>query len=148
VWGAAHPEELWYLITEPELRSIERYKETSIQEKQSLLLQLSELRALESRRKAESENWRRQLSQAREDQRKSEQSFNEYEAAQLTALSSKNGEIAGLKESLAEEKLKLQKSRSLNVILGGLLGLAAVLVAVYVYVKIRTGELKLLKPFG
>jgi DNA repair exonuclease SbcCD ATPase subunit len=129
------------LITEPELQTIEQYRETSGRERRSLLLQVSELRALESRRKAESETLRRRLSQAREDQRRLEQSFNEYEAAQLTLLSSKNGEISGLKESLAGEKLKLQKARSLNLIMGGLLAMAAVLLAVYLYVKIRTGGL-------
>ncbi|MDR0720669.1 MAG: hypothetical protein LBF78_13610 [Treponema sp.] len=62
-------------------------------------------------------------------------------------LSLKNGEIAGLKESLAGEKLKLQKARNLNLILGGLVAAAVVLAAVYVYVKIRTGGLlKLVKP--
>jgi hypothetical protein len=147
VWGAAHPEERWYLILESELRSIERYWETSGREKRSLLLQASELRALESRRRAESESLRRQLSQAREDQRRSERSFNESEAARLTALSLKNGEIASLKESLAGERLKLQKARSLNLILGGVLGLLAVLAAVFLYVKIRTGGLNLLGLF-
>jgi hypothetical protein len=146
IWGAAHPQEQWFLITEPELQSIERYRETSGQEKQSLLSQVGELRDLESRRKAESETLNRLLSQAREDQRRSEQSFNEYEAGQLILLSSKNGEIAGLKESLAEEKLRLQKARNLNIIMGGILAAATVLLAVYLYVKIRTGGLKLLRP--
>jgi 23S rRNA pseudoU1915 N3-methylase RlmH len=147
VWGVLQAEEQWYLITGPELRSIGRYRETSIQEKQSLLSLVNELRGLESRRKTESENLNRQLSAARENQKKSEQLFNEYEAAQLTLLSSKNGEIAGLQESLAAEKLRLQKSRNLNIILGGILGLIAVLAAVFVYVKVRTGGLKLPKLF-
>ena len=89
-----------------------------------------------------------QLQNQRELNRKLTLSFNEYEAGQLALLSSKNGEIAGLKESLAGEKLRLQKSRNLNVILGGILGLTAVLAAVFLYVKIRTGGLKLPALFG
>jgi uncharacterized protein involved in exopolysaccharide biosynthesis len=147
-WGVLQAEDQWFLITELELLTIERYRETSIQEKQRLLLQVSELRALESRRKSESENLNRQLSQAREQNRTLQQSYEKSEAEKLILISLKNGEIAGLKEEVAEEKMRLQKSRSLNVILGGILGLIAVLAAVFVYVKVRTGGLKALKLFG
>jgi hypothetical protein len=60
----------------------------------------------------------------------------------------KDREIAGLREQSAAKDSKLQKSRNLNVILGGILGLAAVLLAAFVYVKVRTGGLKALKLFG
>jgi 23S rRNA pseudoU1915 N3-methylase RlmH len=133
--------EQWYLIQEPELRSIEEYRKKSEQEKQTWLLQVSEL-------KADSKSLNDQLQNQRELNQKLTQSFNEYEQEQLTRLSLKNGEIAALKENLTGEKLKFQKSRNLNIILGGILGLTAVLGAVYLYVKIRTGGLKFPKLFG
>jgi hypothetical protein len=64
---------------------------------------VSELRALENRRKTESETLNRQLSQARENQKKSEQLFNEYEAGQFLLMSQKDTQIVTLK---AENKGK------------------------------------------
>jgi len=98
----AEEQELWYLISGTELRSIEQYKEKSELEKRSWLLQAQEL-------KRDSANSNALLAQAREQNRKLEQSFNEYEADQLTRLSLKNGEIEGLKQQLADKALEAEK---------------------------------------
>jgi hypothetical protein len=107
----------WYLISEAELRSIEQYKEKSEAERQSWLSQAqglrkkaenSELRA--ARLEAESGNLNAQLAQARERNLRLEQSFNEYEAENLTLISSKNGEIAALEQAKAKETLRAAKA--------------------------------------
>lgn len=95
----AEEQEHWYLILETELRSIEQYKETSEREKSNWLLQVRGL-------KTESANLNAQLAQAREKQKKSEQSFNRLEADRLTQLSLKNGEIADLKQKVADKTLE------------------------------------------
>jgi hypothetical protein len=112
----AEEQEAWYLISETELRSIELYKMTSEAEKQNWLLQVQNLRvkagnseARSARLETESGNLNRQLAEAREMQRRSEQSFNKYEADQLMRLSLKNGEIADLEDKAATEKLEKEK---------------------------------------
>jgi phosphatidate phosphatase APP1 len=112
----AEDQEAWYLISETELRSIEQYKEASEAEKRNWLLQVQNLRARagnsetrSARLEAESGNLNRQLAEARELQRRSEQSFNKYEADQLMRLSLKNGEIAYLEDKVATEKLEKEK---------------------------------------
>jgi hypothetical protein len=47
-----------------------------------------------------------QLAVQREQTRILQQSFNEYEAGQLTLISLKNGEIAGLKQEAADKALE------------------------------------------
>jgi chromosome segregation ATPase len=95
----------WYLISETELRSIEEYKNKSEAEKQTWLLQVQRLKAQAASLQRESETLNRQLSDQRGLNQGLRQSFNEYEAAQLTLLSMKNGEIAELKEQVAEQTL-------------------------------------------
>jgi hypothetical protein len=109
--GALRAEEpdRWYLISETELRSIEEYLAKSEREKQSWLSQASKLRNRAGSLEADSANLNRQLAQAREAQRRLEQSFNESEAGWLARLSLKNGETADLKQSLAEQTLKTEK---------------------------------------
>lgn len=142
IWGALQAEEQWYLIPEPELRCIEEYRQTSEREKRNWLSQVQAL-------KAASNSLNSQLARQRDLNRELTQSFNEYEQEQLTRLSLKNGEIAALREESAAKDLKIQKSRTLNIILGGVLVLVVVVIAAYLYVKIRTGGgLKLLKLFG
>ncbi|MDR2096025.1 MAG: hypothetical protein LBP76_10990 [Treponema sp.] len=131
------------MILESELQNLEKTWKTSEVEKQSWLLQVRALKTRAENLESESASLNAQLRGQRETNRKLALSFNEYEAAQLTLVSSKNGEIAGLKETLGEERLRLQKSRNLNIILGGILGMAAVLAGVFLYVKIRTGGLRL-----
>jgi septal ring factor EnvC (AmiA/AmiB activator) len=147
-WAAAQAGDQWYLITEPELQNLEKTWKTFEAEKQGWLLQAQTLNKRAANLEAESASLNSQLRNQQERNQKLTLSFNEYEDARLTQLSLKNGEIAGLKESVAAEKLKLQKSRSLNIILGGILALIAVLAAVFLYVKIRFGGLKLPKLFG
>jgi len=103
---AQQPVERWYLISETELSSIEQYKEKSEAEKRSWLLQVQ-------RSKQDSANLNAQLSQARELQRKSEQSYNESETEWLTRLSLKNGEIAGLNRELAEQTLETERYKGI-----------------------------------
>jgi uncharacterized protein YukE len=92
----------WYLISEAELRAIEKYREASEREKQIWLSLVRELRAKAGSLEAASESLNRQLARAREDQRRLEQSFNGLEAGWLDRLSSKNGEIAALNRELAD----------------------------------------------
>ena len=113
----------WYLILEPELRSIETYRKTSETEKQTLLLQVKELKTIagnsearSARLEAESVNLNRQLAQAREDQRRSAQSFNGLETEWLNRLSLKNGEIAGLKQETADQRLKTERYKGKSMI--------------------------------
>jgi hypothetical protein len=108
VWGALHgqEQESWYLISETELQSIEQYREKSIAEKQSLLLQARQL-------SEESANLNRQLAAAREEQRRSERSFELFAQDQLTLLSSKNGEIEALSKQLADQKLMTANYRGI-----------------------------------
>jgi hypothetical protein len=108
VAGALRAEEPgpWYLITESELRTIEEYQAKSEAEKQSWLLQASKLRIRAEKSEADSRLLNSQLSTARNRNRELEQSFNEYEAEQLTRLSLKNGEITDLKQVIAETVLK------------------------------------------
>jgi hypothetical protein len=89
VWGALHgqEQEQWYLITESELRSIEDYRTNSAAERQNSLSQVSELKAKSGNLESESMLLNDQLRQERELRRKSEQLFNEYEAAQSLQMS-------------------------------------------------------------
>jgi hypothetical protein len=105
-----------YLISEAELRSIGEYQERSEREKQSWLLQASELRIRAGKSEADSRLLNSQLSTARERNRTLQQSFNEYEAESLTAISLKNGEIAGLKKAVAEKTLEAEKYKGKAVL--------------------------------
>jgi hypothetical protein len=107
--GVLRAGEPWYLISEPELSSIEQYKTKSEAEKRNWLLQVQEL-------KRESETLNNQLSQAREASRRLELSFNEYEAGQLTLISLKNGEIAGLKQEVSYRTLEAEKYKGKAVL--------------------------------
>jgi len=98
--------ERWYLISGAELSSIEQYKEKSEREKQSWLLQARALRQ-------DSADSNAQLAQAREQNRRLEQSFNEYEAEKLIQLSLKNGEIADLNRELAEQTLETERYKGI-----------------------------------
>ena len=125
-WGALQAEEQWFLISESEVRGIEKYKETSEQEKRDWLLQASELRvkaekseARSARLETESASFNSQLAQAREQNRKLEQFFSEFVDGQLALISSKNGEIAGLKLEKAELKAESKKRLIIIIALAG-----------------------------
>jgi hypothetical protein len=98
-----------YLISEAELRSIEEYQERSEREKRNWLLRVQELKAQADGLRKDSEILNSQLSTARERNRTLQQSFNEYEAESLTAISTRNGEIAGLKQEVADKTLEAEK---------------------------------------
>jgi hypothetical protein len=104
VAGALRAEEPgpWYLISEAELRSIERYRNSREAERQAWLSQASALR-LDSR------SLNDQLAAQREANRSLIVSFNKHEADRLIQLSSKNGEIARLQEEKAEKTLEAEK---------------------------------------
>jgi hypothetical protein len=102
-----------YLISEAELRSIEIYLESSEREKQTWLLQVQELRMRAGNSEAKSAQLEKDLqalnqglSGQRELYRSLQRSFNEYEAESLTAISRKNGEIAGLEQTVTERTLE------------------------------------------
>jgi lysozyme family protein len=115
--------EQWYLIRESELRSIEDYRKNSEAEKQAWLLQVQRLRTRAGNLETESVSLNSQLAGQREQNRKLTLSFSEYEAAQLTRLSLKDGEIAELK--LGNKAVAGQ--RNIAVIAASALGLAWVL---------------------
>jgi hypothetical protein len=94
-WGALHgqEQEQYYLITESELRSIEDSRRNYAAEKRSWLSQASALRAKAGTLAWESALLNDQLRQEREMRRKSEQLFNEYEAAQSRVISLKDTQI-------------------------------------------------------
>jgi DNA repair ATPase RecN len=100
-WDALHSQEQnqWYLISETELQSIEKYKNSKEAERQNLLLLASDL-------KTQSATLNKQLSEQRETNRKLTKSFSEYEAAQLTLVSSQHGEITKLKQEMETYKRK------------------------------------------
>ena len=125
----AEEQETWYLISETELRSIEQYKEKSEAEKRNWLLQVQEL-------KRDSANSNALLAQAREQNRKLEQSFNGYEADRLTQLSLKNGEIEELKQQLADKTLEAEKWKGCATSQLIIIIAAAVIVVLYVAFKV------------
>jgi hypothetical protein len=110
-----------YLISDGELRSIENYRADSEREKRNWLSQVSELKAQAVRLngraailRAESENSNRLLRQERERNLKLTQSFNEYEAEQLILNSLKDGEIAALKQTVADRSLEAEKHKGVS----------------------------------
>ncbi|MDR2094301.1 MAG: hypothetical protein LBP76_02135 [Treponema sp.] len=105
-----------YLITELELLIIENYKANSEREKQAWLSQVKELKTAAGKSAEKLKNLENlsaglnlQLEEARERGRKLELLFNEYEAGQSALISSKNGEIAGLKQKLAGQALETER---------------------------------------
>jgi hypothetical protein len=113
--GALRAEEPgpWHLISEEELRSIELYRKNSETEKQNWLLQVNVLKtkaanseARSTKLEQESSTLNSQLSEARKANRILNESFNQYEAEQLTLTSLKNGEIADLKQIVADKTLE------------------------------------------
>jgi hypothetical protein len=92
----------WYLISETELRNIEKSLGRLEADRRGWELQARGL-------KSEAGNLNNQLAEERRRYRALEQSFNKYEIGQLTLISLKNGEIAGLKQGAAEAKLEAMK---------------------------------------
>jgi septal ring factor EnvC (AmiA/AmiB activator) len=145
---AARTEERQYRITESQLSTIEQLIQQLKTDRRNWESQAHSLNQSLGQSEKRAGTLNSQLRKERSRYSELQLSFNRYEADQLMIQAEKDREIAGLREQSAAEKLKLQKSRNLNVILGGILGLAAVLLAVFVYVKVRTGGLKALKLFG
>jgi len=111
----AEEPESWYLISETELRSIEQYKKTSEQEKRNWQSQVQLLNAEANILHLESIDLNGQLTEAREQNRKSTILFNEYAQDWLIKTALKNGEIADLKQET--EKYKgIAKNRLIIVI--------------------------------
>jgi DNA repair ATPase RecN len=109
-WGVLHgqEQEQWYLIPETELQSIEAYRRSSEAEKQSWLSQARTLSARAASLAAESASLNRQLQSQRELNQKLTESFNGYETESLTTISMKNGEIAELKQEVADKTLETE----------------------------------------
>jgi len=103
----------WYLISEAELRSIEQYKETSEREKRNWLLQVQLLNTEANILLRESLDLNSQLAQARAQNRKLATSFNEYAQDCLIRFSLKNGEIADLKQTIADKTLETEKYKGI-----------------------------------
>ncbi|MDR0387247.1 MAG: hypothetical protein LBH57_04350 [Treponema sp.] len=125
----------WFLISETELRSIENYREQSEAEKRSWLLQARELKAQANSLLTASETLNSQLARAREANRKLEQSYNESEAEWLTRLSLKNGEIAGLKQALADQTLEAESHKGKAAL--RLVIIIALLTAIAAYIAFK-----------
>ena len=115
VAGALRGEEpdKWYLILESELGSIERYRKTSEAEKRTWLLQVQGLKAQADSLRQESESLNARLAGQRELNRTLTESFNRYEQEGLHILSLKNGEIADLKQGIADRALEAEKYKGL-----------------------------------
>jgi len=124
------PQTRWFLISEQELQSIENYRLNREKEKQSWQLQVRNL-------KQDSVNLNDQLAQARDQNRRLETSFNKSENEKLTLLSSKDGEIAELKQEAADEKIK--SLRRLFIIIG-LAEIIFVYCGIRVYLFIKLGK--------
>jgi hypothetical protein len=105
--GVLHGQEAdpWYLISEAELRSIERYRNEREAERRNWLSQVSAL-------SLESGSLNGQLAQAREANRELTELFNKYEQEQLTLTSLKNGEIARLEKEQAAKTLEADKYKA------------------------------------
>jgi ABC-type phosphate transport system auxiliary subunit len=110
--GALRAEDRWYLISETELLSIEKYRLKSEQERQNWLSQAQNLSMRAERLEMESGNLNQQLERDREMQKKSDQLFNEFERESLNKLSSKNGEIADLEQKNSELTLRATKAEA------------------------------------
>jgi DNA repair exonuclease SbcCD ATPase subunit len=122
-----------YLISERELLTIETYLTESDRERQTWLSQVQELRTRAGNSETKSENLERDLRDLNltlSDQRKLNlslpQSYNKSEAEHLTAISIKNGKIADLEQTMAEQVLKAETykgtARSRLIIIIGLAG--------------------------
>jgi hypothetical protein len=147
VLAAEQPEDPWYLIRESELQSFEEYKMKSEQDKANWLSQVQKLKIRAESLEMESANLNRQLANERTLTQNWSKSFNEYEQENLKTVSLKNGEIATLTSSVSAEKLKTQKARTLNVILGGIIALFVIVSAIKLYLKIKTGGIGSLLKF-
>ncbi|MDR1300922.1 MAG: hypothetical protein LBK43_00420 [Treponema sp.] len=111
----AQERESWYLISERELQSIATYKTTSETEKQTWLLQVQKLKVHVEHLQVESVSLNQHLQEARELQRRLTEFSKQYEAAQLTLLSLKHGEIASLNQ---EVTAKTQEAATYKKIAG------------------------------
>jgi hypothetical protein len=142
VVGVLHGEELSqsYLISEAELQSIERYRNSREAERQTWLSQASalnqRLRNSEERSAAHEQTvsgLNSQLAAQQEVNRNLITSFNKYEKDRLILISLKNGEITRLKEEKAETTLEAEKykgvSRSRLFIIIALTGMWIVFIA-------------------
>ena len=103
----------WFLISEAELRSIEQYKTTSEQEKQNWRLQAQTWSKEAAILHQDSVNSNAQLAQARIQNRKLATLFNEYAQDWLIQTSLKNGEIADLRQAVAEQTLETEKYKGI-----------------------------------
>jgi hypothetical protein len=130
----------WYLISEAELQSIERYRNSREAERQTWLSQASalnqRLRNSEERSAAHEQTvsgLNSKLAAQQEVNRNLITSFNKYEKDRLILISLKNGEIARLKEEKAEATLEAEKykgvSRSRLFIIIALTGMWIVFIA-------------------
>jgi hypothetical protein len=106
----------WYLISETELQSIERYRNGREVERQAWLSQASALNQKLRHSEAESAAHEltasclnNQLAAQREVDKNLIASFNKYEAEHSTLISLKNGEIADLKQDAADRSLEAEK---------------------------------------
>jgi hypothetical protein len=66
-----------------------------------------------------------------------EQSFNEYEAENLTLISSKNGEIADLKQAIAGKALEAAKWKGKAAVLLAVLIASAAAIAAIIVIRIK-----------
>jgi hypothetical protein len=110
-----------YLISEAELQSIERYRNSREAERQTWLSQAralnQRLRNSEERSAAHEQtvnSLNSQLAAQQEANRNLITSFNKYEKDQLILISLKNGAIAKLKEEKAETTLEAEKYKGVS----------------------------------
>jgi hypothetical protein len=129
-------QESWYLISETELLSIEDYKKSIEQERQTWLLQVSGLRTRAEKSETDSKNLNSQLSNQRQITRSLTESFNKYEQDQLTLISLKNGEIVGKDQEIGELKTEVAREKGQKRLYLAILISVGVLVLGYAAIQI------------
>jgi hypothetical protein len=131
-WGVLQAEEQWYLITEPELRSIGEYKRNSEAEKQDWLLQVQKLSRRAGSLEAESASLNSQLQDQRELNQKLTLSFNEYEQEQFRLMSQKDTQIV---------KLEAENKGKDGVIIRLIIALVAMGLGITGYIAVKIAKL-------
>lgn len=127
----------WFLISESELSSIERYILRFETERRDWLSQAQGLRERSGRLIAESASLNAQLSQQRELNRRLEKSFDGLEADRLTLVSSMGGEIAALNRELADSRLETRRHRGRSQTMSVVIVALSAGIAAYAWLRLK-----------
>lgn len=137
VFPVAAQQETEFSITELELERLEAIYKNWESNRQALQLQVQSLKERLTEALMKSEELSNQLTEAREALKNSEQSLNAYEAESENLIAEKQKEIEGLK--ISRYKLIIAV-----ISLSSILGLIIILKLVFIFIKIKTGFLKII----